>query len=121
MNFLVEPVQCADASLPTGGCAMGGSVDEAKGTSPVTPDAHFAGSATTEATWRGGPWDGVTMTVVAGERFFPLYGANEAEGEGTTGPVPPAQREASTRRLCPIVPGPDGRLIIDWDAGTVHP
>lgn len=99
---------------------MGGPVDDASRASPVTPGALVAGSATAEATWRGGPWSGVTMTVVAGERFFPLYGAAEAEVDMTTGPVPPAQREAPPRRLCPIVPGPDGRLIIDWYAGVVR-
>jgi len=87
----------------------------------ATPEATVAGSATTEATWRGGPWDGVTMTVVAGERLFPLYGATEAEGDKMTGPIPRALRKASPRRMCPIVPGPDGHLIIDWDAGTVRP
>lgn len=119
MNVLVGPIRFADAGLPTGGSDLGGPVDDENGNSPVAPDALLAGSGTTEATWRGGPWDGLTMTVVAGERFFPMYGAMESEGDEPTGPVPPAKRGARPSRLCPIVPGPDGGLIIDWDAGTI--
>lgn len=118
MNFLVGPAQFTDAGLPTGSSASGGPVDDANGTSLVAIDALLAGSATTEATWRGGPWDGVTTTVVAGERFFPLYCALVAEGEKATGPLPHRQPAAHARRLCPIVPGPNGGLIIDWDAGV---
>ena len=54
---------------------------------------------TIEATWRGGPWDGVTIEVLRGERFFPHY-------------VP-------TLSHCPVVWLPDGSAIIDWDAREV--
>ena len=109
MIVLVGPVPFADAGLPTGGSGLGGPGDDENGNSPAAPDALFAGTGTTEATWRGGPWDGLTMTVVAGERYFPLYGAMESEGDEATGPaVPPPQRCARPNRLCPIVPGPDG-------------
>ena len=59
------------------------------------------------------------MTVVTGERFVPLYGAMEAEGDEATGPTRPVQRGARPSRLCPMVPGPDGGLIVDWDAGII--
>jgi hypothetical protein len=117
MNVLVGPVLFADVGRAAGGSARGRPDDDANGTSSVQPEAPFAGSATTEATWRGGPWDGVTMTVVAGERFFLLYGDTQAQDDETTRPVPPGQRGAPPGRLCPIVPGPHGGLIIDWDAG----
>jgi len=118
MNVLVGPVLFADAGPPTGNSATGGPVGDANRSSPAA-DELLAGSATTEATWRGGPWDGVTMTVVAGERFFPLYGVPDAEDEETTEPVPPGQREVQPVRLCPIIPGPDGGLVIEWDAGII--
>ena len=117
MNVLIGPVLFADAGPATGGAATGEPDDDANGTSSESLEALCAGSATTEATWRGGPWDGVIMTVVAGERFFLLYGDREAQDDETTTPVPPGQREAPPGRLCPIVPGPHGGLIIDWDAG----
>ena len=117
MNVLVRPVLFADSGPAAGGSATGGPDDDANGTSSVPPEALSAGAATTEATWRGGPWDGVTMTVVAGERFFLLYGDREAQDDETTTPVQTDQRGAPPGRLCPIVSGPHGGLIIDWDAG----
>lgn len=84
----------------------------------MTTDEPFAGAATTEATWRGGPWDGISMTVIVGERFFPLYDDPQPEDDTT---VVPAPHRTKPSRLCPIRPGPDGRLIIDWYAGTDQP
>ena len=120
MNCLADQPKSPTQACRRGGSSRGEPVDDANGVSPVTPDELFAGSSMSEATWRGGPWDGVTMSVVAGERFFPVYGAMEAEGDETTRPVPPAQQVARPSRLCPIVSGPDGHLIIDWDAGIDH-
>jgi hypothetical protein len=76
-------------------------------------------SSTTEATWQGGPLDGVAMNVIVGERFFPLYGAAALSGPNSV-PASPGRRTARPRRLCPVLHGPDGRLVIDWHAGTVH-
>ena len=118
MNVLVGPVLFADAGRPAGGSATGTPDDDAHGTSSAQPEPLDAGSATTEATWRGGPWDGVTMTVVSGERFFLLYDAMDP-GDESTRAVPPRQARPWPGRLCPIVPDPDGGLIIDWDAGII--
>lgn len=51
------------------------------------------------ATWRGGPWDGLTIDVVRAESHFPVY-------------VP-------TMRLCPVVRNSEGRLVINWDESKV--
>ena len=84
-------------------------------TNPIASDEPFNGAATSEATWRGGPWDGVSMTVIVGERFFPLYGDPRCEDDSTFVPAP---RRITPSRRCPIRPGPDGHLVIDWNAGT---
>lgn|GEM_PF-3886140 len=60
-----------------------------------------------EATWFGGPFDGTTMNVISGVKFFPLY---------ATVPVADAREgQAHPTWLCPVVEGPDGRLFIDWN------
>lgn len=84
----------------------------------MTPDEPVAGAATTEATWLGGPWDGISMTVIVGERFFPLYDDPQPEGDPA---VVRAPHRTTPSRLCPIRPGPDGRLIIYWHGRTDQP
>lgn len=109
------------AGLPTGDSIVRGSVADADRVGAMTPRGVLAGSGTTEATWRGGPWDGVIMTVVTGERFFPMYDAVPAEGANTTGPGTDAKPKPHPHKLCPIVPGQHGGLIIDWDARVLAP
>ncbi len=105
---------------PTARSAAAGRSGRADASVPPRLDEPSLRSATTDATWRGGPWDGVTMTVVAGERFFPLYGAAKVD-PGETAAASTTERRQWQCRLCPILPGPDGSLIVDWHAATfVH-
>lgn len=60
-----------------------------------------------EATWRGGPWNGQTISVITGEGYFPIYDNPPA------GKVVAESRPQPT--LCPVVLQRDGRWIIDWD------
>jgi hypothetical protein len=118
-DHVFKPEQQA-AHLATGTSTVGAGPDHGASGTPLAPPEISPGSAATKATWRGGPLDGVTMSVIAGEQFFPLYGAVEVEGD-TTPESLPADRGRAPRRLCPVLPGPDGRLIIDWHAGAHHP
>ena len=68
-----------------------------------------------EATWRGGPFDGTTIDVVPGSEHFPVY--DRGPWDATTALAVGGPR--SRPRLCPVVTGPDGRVVIDWDAGVV--
>lgn len=97
-----------------------GHASKAGGETPELVRAVPQESVTSEATWRGGPWDGVTMTVIAGERFFPLYGTATLSGGITHDLTPLTRRRAQPRRLCPVLVGPNGLLVIDWHAGTLH-
>lgn len=59
------------------------------------------------ATWRGGPWDGKSISVIDGEKYFPIYAPDPS-------PDASAQPRHNPYR-CPVVLDPDGRWIIDWD------
>jgi len=54
---------------------------------------------THEATWSGGPWHGITIDVVRGGDFVPIYG--------------------SSPRMCPVLLDSTGQWIIHWDAGEI--
>lgn len=92
---------------------------------PKTVDRRWAIGATivgmTNATWIGGPWDGKTLELLEGMTEVPamlpeqLREENDVAFEQIVG----IGSESPRPRMCPVVDLGDGRLGIDWNAGTV--
>jgi hypothetical protein len=101
---------------------MAGPASHACGHRPPVIGATIGAMNAREATWLGGPWDGQSMPLLDdAQSSVTVMDPRRLRDEADVELAEALEVDVEPReplRVCPVVEQPDGRLVIDWTAGT---